>query len=271
LSHVFIIGNGFDLNLGLKTSYKDFIRSSFFTRNLGENGLSLFNHLNEVNQSNWIDIEKELAIYSTQGNEGQKFLNEYEKLCDELKLYIKSIDLKNVDHKAHAYHVLEKIDWRDDFIILNFNYTNSVSFILSMLDVPKQVIKDSVIHVHGSAESDEIIFGVDDGSRIDDDHSFLRKSTSSIYSGRQVRKALKNFKTLSIFGHSLGESDHMYLSFFSDITHNFIRESPDKTINLYHYGQDAKYSLFKQLHILTQRGTGTLKDNIEFNEIDVKK
>lgn len=269
MSHVFIIGNGFDLNLGLETSYKDFIGSSFFTRNLGENGLSLFNYLNEVNKSNWIDIEKELAIYSKQGLGNQNFLNEYEKLCDELKSYIKSIELKNVDHEAHAYQVLEKIDWRDDFIILNFNYTNSVSFILSMLNVPKQVIKDSVIHVHGSAHADEIIFGVDDRSEIDDDHSFLRKSTSSIYSGRRVRKALDNFRTLSIFGHSLGESDHMYFQFFRDIIYTFRGQSSDKTINLYHYGKDAKYSLFKQLHILTERKTGTLKDKIEFNEIDV--
>lgn len=140
-----------------------------------------------------------------------------------------------------------------------------------MLDVPKQVIKDSVIHVHGSAESDEIIFGVDDGSKIDDDHSFLRKSTSSIYSGRRVSKALESFKSLSIFGHSLGESDHMYLNFFRDIIYRFTGKSSDKTIDLYHYGKEAKYSLFKQLHILTDRQTGALKDKIEFNEIDVSK
>lgn len=85
MSHVFIIGNGFDLNLGLDTSYKDFIESSFFTRNLGENGLSLFNHLNEVSKSNWIDIEKELAIYSNKGKGNQSFLIEYEQLCEELK------------------------------------------------------------------------------------------------------------------------------------------------------------------------------------------
>lgn len=271
MSHVFIIGNGFDLNLGLGTSYKDFIESSFFTRNLGENGFSLFNYLNEVNKFNWIDIEKELAIYSNKGKGNQSFLIEYEQLCEELKSYIKSIELNEVDHKAHAYQILEKIDWRDDFIILNFNYTNSVSFILNMLDVPKQVIKDSVIHVHGSAESDEIIFGVDDGSKIDDDHSFLRKSTSSIYSGRRVSKALESFKSLSIFGHSLGESDHMYLKFFRDIVYRFTGKSSDKTIDLYHYGKEAKYSLFKQLHILTDRQTGALKDKIEFNEIDVSK
>lgn len=48
-------------------------------------------------------------------------------------------------------------------------------------------------------------------------------------------------------------------------------EDSDKTINLYHYGKDAKYLLFKQLHALTLRGTGELKDNVVFNEIDVSK
>lgn len=231
MSHVFIIGNGFDLNLGLKTSYKNFIASDFFTRNLGENGLSLFNHLNEVNKSNWIDIEKELAVYSKRGIGTENFLDEYETLCDELKLYIRSIELTKVDQNAHAYQILEKIDWRDDFIILNFNYTNSVTDILNELKFPNQVIKDSIIHVHGSAKSEEIIFGVDDHSNIDEEHSFIRKSTSSIYDGRRVGKALKNFKSLSIFGHSLGESDHMYLTFFDDLVLNFMEESSHKTIN----------------------------------------
>ena len=28
---VFVVGNGFDLNLGLKTSYKDFMKSHWFS------------------------------------------------------------------------------------------------------------------------------------------------------------------------------------------------------------------------------------------------
>lgn len=271
MSHVFIIGNGFDLNLGLETSYKDFIESSFFTRNLGENGLSLFNYLNEVNKSNWIDIEKELATYSKNSSGMQDFLSEYKKLCSELKSYIRSIELRQVDHQAHAYRIFEEMDWRDDFIILNFNYTNSVSFILDMLDVPTKVIQDCVIHVHGSTESDEIIFGVDDGLYIDDEHSFLRKSTSSIYSGRSVRKALKSFESLSIFGHSLGESDHMYLDVFSRIVFDMGGDYSDKTVNLYYHGESAKHELYKQLHSLTSQQTAVLKDTVYFNEIDVSK
>ena len=61
---IIIIGNGFDLSLGLKTSYKDFIESDSFTLLLKkENSLTIYlNGKQEIN--NWVDIEKELTEYS---------------------------------------------------------------------------------------------------------------------------------------------------------------------------------------------------------------
>ena len=69
MSKLLIIGNGFDLNLGLKTSYADFIGSSFFQELAnGNNHLAFF--LSEMFKFNskqnqlWIDIEHELKTYS---------------------------------------------------------------------------------------------------------------------------------------------------------------------------------------------------------------
>ena len=60
-----ILGNGFDLNLGLKTSYADFIKDTFDINKECEDDLC--NYMVEVfkeGDKNWIDIENELKEYS---------------------------------------------------------------------------------------------------------------------------------------------------------------------------------------------------------------
>lgn len=62
-----IIGNGFDINLDLPTGYDKFIVNPQFER-LINNGNQLAIHLNNSYAlKNWIDIEKELALYSIDG------------------------------------------------------------------------------------------------------------------------------------------------------------------------------------------------------------
>jgi hypothetical protein len=62
---VLILGNGFDLDLGLKTSYKDFCESEFCPKNYPA---PLIHHLNQRWPDNleavkWYDLENELLNY----------------------------------------------------------------------------------------------------------------------------------------------------------------------------------------------------------------
>lgn len=71
---VLVIGNGFDLDLGLKTKYNDYMNSDYFDRahsisvyvHSDKKGVNLFNYLKEKasDNHNWIDIEKELADFA---------------------------------------------------------------------------------------------------------------------------------------------------------------------------------------------------------------
>ena len=58
-----IVGNGFDLSMGFKTSYGDFMRSSYFPN---KETSALCSYLSEKYQENmgWIDIENELSNFS---------------------------------------------------------------------------------------------------------------------------------------------------------------------------------------------------------------
>ena len=74
---VLVIGNGFDLDLGLPTSYKDFIHSPFFYEFLENANIlryhrisidegNIFKYLQrQLNLNNWIDIEAELKRLAT--------------------------------------------------------------------------------------------------------------------------------------------------------------------------------------------------------------
>lgn len=269
MSSVYIIGNGFDLNLGLKTSYRDFVCSDFFMSNV-DVGNGLFDYLYKVHQgSNWIDIEKELENYSMNNNGYREFLNDYKKLCETLKKYIKSIDISSMDVNSEAYKIFSSNDLGEGFRIINFNYTDSVFYILKSIGYSDNV-SENIVHIHGSAAIDEIIFGVDDKAGINDEHTFLYKSTSSIYDGNSCIDALEEFENLHVFGHSLGESDHMYLQFFFPLSLHRSREG-SKGINIYHYSEEAKYDIYKQLHKLTHNGVSGLKNNTKFKDIDLIK
>jgi hypothetical protein len=63
MQKVILIGNGLDLNIGLKTSYKDFYESKIRNNdniNLGP----LIKYLNECySAKSWIDLEKEMMRF----------------------------------------------------------------------------------------------------------------------------------------------------------------------------------------------------------------
>ena len=60
-NRLFVIGNGFDLNIGRNTRYSDFAKSEFWPKDLMSN---LYEHLNQKSKiERWFDLEGELANY----------------------------------------------------------------------------------------------------------------------------------------------------------------------------------------------------------------
>ena len=83
---LFIIGNGFDLNLGLKTSYEDFYKwyiESYGSRK--QNVVDFINKINEEKPNNklWSSMELALGEYTSQLN-SESTISEYIELHDNL-------------------------------------------------------------------------------------------------------------------------------------------------------------------------------------------
>jgi hypothetical protein len=218
LKSVIIIGNGFDLNLGLKTSYTDFLNSHNFDL-LIKSGNQLAIYLKTKRDlNNWIDIENELKHYSNNAKSipSRNYENDFKNLSNSLKDFLKEVKHEKLNKKAEAYLLIQKII-DSEFTIYDFNYTNTCEKILYELGFRDRDFEKRLIKVHGSIESSQIIFGVEDNAPIKTDHIFLKKSFKN---NRPVNiyEKIKNVNDIYIFGHSLGETDHTYFTqFFQEI------------------------------------------------------
>lgn len=162
ISKVVIIGNGFDLHHGLKTSYQDFTQNGLSTEK--KEKLKRFaKELNLDNEALWYDFEEIFRkIIIDKGEKLQekgglskanaiayrdeiKEINVFfHSLMHDLQNYLKNITNDKNEKKyivdTNIADVLNEAD-----IILTFNYTSTLVEIY-------QVESDKIIHVHGKLE-----------------------------------------------------------------------------------------------------------------------
>lgn len=279
-----ILGNGFDLNLGLPTSFRDFLKSHYFRNLLPDN--KLCQYMQNVADSNmgWVDVEYELANYSMIYPKDADLKYDYIDLRQALADYIGEVDyeIKEIDTDSQAY--LSFGDYffgsvgqhrNDSLVIINFNYTHSITklkrrlygngFMSRLLefaealsplmgeDNPFSDIK--FLYPHGAVDTG-IVFGVDDAALISPKHTFLKKSTCLSYDPFNPN-ILQRADKVIFWGHSLGESDHAYfIDFFSAQASG---HSKRKEIVVTYYGEDGYDSLIEQLDVLTNHNIRGLK------------
>lgn len=256
-----ILGNGFDINLCLRTRYSDFMYEIEFHTLLAE-GNSLAAHLKQIENERWVDIEKELLEYSRKTE--VSFQNEYNRLVEQLHSYLKNIRIFHImNRNSVAYKVLfDSLVKEIEFF--TFNYTSSLEIILNEVKFNKPHL---VNHVHGNLENTNLIFGVQDGVDLGV-HSYLRKSRNDNYNSADLNDKLNQADEIIFFGHSLGESDHFY---FEDFFQQQIKnDSNYKSIEFYYYNENAKDDILTQLEILTNNRIGKLKqrNDIKLTSVD---
>lgn len=279
--NVLIVGNGFDLNIGLKTSYSDYIKGKEFQSLLGKNNLA--DYLNLCSKtSKWVDIEKELYKYSVKlfykiGERFEPNLNkreligklksEYNEICYSLKLYLERVTSCKINiDKTASFYIINKVFNEKDIntYILTFNYTDIIERIQQTLLY--SINNYYINHIHGSLQNNNIVFGIEDSVEVAKEHVFLYKS----YNNQNINgliSILKNAENITFFCYSLGETDHSYFDdFFSEQT----KPNCDrKNFAFYYYGQEAYDDLIWQLKTLTKNRLTYLKqyNQLEFHDV----
>lgn len=268
-----IVGNGFDLSMGFKTSYGDFMQSSFYPKN----NSTLCSYLLKEYRANmgWIDIENELSKYSkllssfelkSEQDELKWGVAAFRKQYEDLKLSLKTYLYEETKRQFcpkqgnPAKRVIDQLP--ADSKIVSFNYT---SIIERMTRDRFCASKGNLLHIHGSlAPSDDIVFGVEDSAKLSKEHVFLYKAHSRHLKVQEFSDWLNSAERIIFYGYSLGDTDRQYFEkFFRKLCSS---DSIYTELIFYYYGQASYDNLIWQLQVLTNHKLTQLQiqNKIEF-------
>lgn len=281
---VLVLGNGFDLDLGLSTSYGDFVNSEFWPFKNPDTYInpevphdcdkrSLHQRLYEVSKdSKWVDLEIVLSKYATLDGkygtkdslywerpfEAERDERTYKLLCEKLTEYLKDIEQQKLNVESNAAKVLRKlISYAYLYGIFSFNYTN-LDTILEKLGVHKKVFYR---HMHGDLKSG-IILGIENQINFCPLYRFLCKEYNMNYRTRFLNYALQEAKEVIIFGHSLGPVDyHYFQSLFSNQSKIDLKFPDRKIITIFTHDTNSKMDICDQLSIMNNKRLDLLFGN----------
>ncbi len=219
---VIIIGNGFDRDLGLPSSYSDFIRSQEWEDVVGKvcNRHPLIAHLQSASKDSlWFDIEEEIHKFVVSHsdnsfdeiNEIQFDFNLIKKaLTDYLKRVSKDFVPKRERMSSEIFENLGRI--YSSLRIINFNYTNPIDFLWRD---GNKYRGNNITYVHGSLKEDNIVLGCDiqKGEEVNRSLSFMYKY-NQLYQANHIARELSNASNVVFFGHSINEMDFGYFRDF---------------------------------------------------------
>lgn len=288
-----IIGNGFDLDLNLNTSYANFLNSSFFKNNetktfskyaleLSNSDINIFSYLRFKTEINgWIDVENELANLASRKvrenfgrDEVLAVVSEKEKqtfqqlriaLCD----YLKSISYNEVKTDSYGLQILRLLNNSDsNSEIITFNYTD-INKLAPIWGDRNIVIP--VTYMHGSLESRKtknddtsIILGFQDNIDIDDSYCFMIKSHSPYYRSHNLKSKLNQADEVIFFGHSLGSTDYPY---FEDFFRKQCAVKPDNEkikVRIFTKDEESRQNILIQLRNMNEKHTQMLYEYCDF-------
>lgn len=264
--NLLILGNGFDLDLGLHTGYSEFWESDIWKSakdSCPEKYLVTFLDRYRISH-NWFDLESGLLEGATRlkgrisdnyNNGG--FRESFQILTEKLREYIKKEQESFIPNKDSAavqlLHSFEKCGSLP--VIYSFNYTD-LDIIGKRFDLE---FIPTVHHVHGSLQPyDQIILGIelDDILQLPSQLTFLIKSNNPFYQYTNLLKDLDNASDVIFFGHSINGMDFPY---FKDFFQNLVTAPIEKTNT-------------RRITIITydEKSAMQIKDNFRRNGIDVR-
>nr|WP_262896218.1 bacteriophage abortive infection AbiH family protein [Sphingobacterium faecale] len=190
------MGNGFDLNLGLKTSYRDFY-SYYKSIESSKEGVKILKTNIADNFSHWSDLELALGQYTENFKNTDDFDEAFEDIGEQLAEYLKNeennfdfsrankeklfedlvkaeVFLTPAESKKIADYKLRYVhhSWAVD--IVTFNYTRIIEGIIGGTTVTKignhiasnvHVELRGIDHIHGYVD-DRMVLGVNDVSQL---------------------------------------------------------------------------------------------------------
>lgn len=257
---VAVLGNGFDMDLGLNSSYKAFAEAKGvwpFDKTVYQYEGSLSKFLNDKRDSErWFDIEEALAEYAM-GDITKKRIHEdkevFRMLVESLAKYLKKEQEGILKAHSYAAKLLEYCNQVQSYEIYSFNYTDVVK-LGQKLSIN---IEPSRVHyIHGSLANDDIILGTGENKELPKEYAWLFKYSNQKYRSNNIVEQLIEADQVHIFGHSLGENDFDYfLDFFAAACHEQSKKHDPlrKSIVIYTKNEQSRQDILWQLRKLANK------------------
>ena len=261
-----IIGNGFDLDMGLHTRYSEFWDSDRWKeiKNTCPEQY-LITSLERYRITNhWFDLESGLQdgaaklLKKLNGSfDNRNYYDSFQILKSELKSYIKNQQESfEPNTNSVAEQIMHAIDSNKSLkSIYTFNYTDikDISKRYHISELPP------VNYIHGSLyPNDDIILGieVEDFLSIPSQLTFLIKSNSPYYHSSNLLDDLEMSENIIFFGHSINGMDFPYFKDFFERLVGLPRElHKKKNVTIITYDMESEMQI---------------KDNLRRNGIDVR-
>ncbi|WP_183580366.1 bacteriophage abortive infection AbiH family protein [Mucilaginibacter sp. X5P1] len=249
MKKLYIIGNGFDIYHGMKTTYADF--HQYLSQYNVDLEIKLENYFNFKTDPNylWTDFENDLSSFDYRSlfNDSNNIdvlsdsfkLSECYGLEDDINEQTEEL-IQNIKDDFHSW--IEGIEYPlsgntntiyfdPDAIFLNFNYTDTLE---ELYNIPK----NNILYIHNNANdlSGELIFGHSQNAESDPEmdefdaegnsnrtmftdsenasrtpfYAFQKNTTEIIDQHRQFFESLGSITQILVLGHSLGKVDWPY-------------------------------------------------------------
>lgn len=276
---VFIIGNGFNLDLGWKTRYSDFAKSSFWRLSENYSYVKLIAFLErKIQIQKWFDLEMALQEYASvtdryiyPDNESicQDDYRIFEELTNNLMDYLFEEQQKPINTDSVAAKVFRSIIENGYFTsIYTFNYTN-LGLITKQLNLGTTI---SFEYVHGSIEKRSAILGVEDKTDLRPGYSFLYKTFNRNYESHHIQYDMAEADEIVFFGHSLGRNDyHYFQQLFRAQSSENLQRANFKRIIIFTYNDASRIGILEQLREMNDKNTNLLFSQNDFQFICTKE
>jgi len=240
---LFLIGNGFDLNVGLNTCFEDALKA-YLKEKTTDPRITRFKKDIDENLKKWSDFEKQLGIYTDEYNYDEiddfcfcvknfkesliKHLKkeeeriEYDLRMDDIfKVFNKSIrnfyDELNDDSSKSLFRNIHQNAKNIQHNFITFNYTNILDNCLDIVSKRSSPF-GKILHIHGETSKNPLM-GVDNYEQIKNDKFAIDKRIVRTIIKPNINEQLKNTNNqiaenliyssdiICLFGLSLGETD----------------------------------------------------------------
>ena len=251
---ILIIGNGFDIDLGLRTRYSDFAKSNIWEklmRNTYGFDQDLLAALREAKEKEaWFDIEKTMNEYvrairpeSLTTDLVDKDKKNFIEVTKALDKYLKDEQKsRTLESNHYAAQVLRLIADVGGFEYYTFNFT-SLGDIATSCGI--KIDTSRITHVHGSLENDSIILGVltDPANQLHEQYSFMYKDNSRFYMSNNMYEDFDKADDIIFFGHSINGMDFPYFKDFFIKQSGMGGEYKSKHITIFTYDDDSNQQI----------------------------